>query len=90
MMSLARASTAVTQRELGYRLEMMEQGLGKAVNIVLGTQAVRDVQLAVRKLLQSPDGPDDHFCWTDLIAIEAISVATELGLYSAGHRHRWL
>jgi DNA-binding LacI/PurR family transcriptional regulator len=80
MMSLAKASTVVTQRELGYRLEMMEQGLGKAVNIIRGTQTVRDVQVAVRKLLESPDRPDALFCWTDLIAIEAISVATELGL----------
>jgi LacI family transcriptional regulator len=80
MMSLAKASTVVTQRELGYRLEMMEQGLGAAINIVRGTQVLRDVQVAVRKLLESPDRPDALFCWTDLIAIEAISVATELGL----------
>jgi LacI family transcriptional regulator len=80
MMSLTKASTVVTQRELGYRLEMMEQGLGTAINIVRGTQVLRDVQVAVRKLLESPQRPDALFCWTDLIAIEAISVATELGL----------
>jgi LacI family transcriptional regulator len=58
----------------------MEQGLGTAINIVRGTQVLRDVQVAVRKLLESPQRPDALFCWTDLIAIEAISVATELGL----------
>ncbi|WP_108395847.1 LacI family DNA-binding transcriptional regulator [Devosia submarina] len=80
MMSLAKASTVITQRELGYRLEMMEQGLGTAINIIRCSQVLRDVQVAVRKLLESPHRPDALFCWTDLIAIEAISVATELGL----------
>lgn len=80
MISLARASTVVSERELGYRLEMMDQGLGKAINVVRSTQVPRDVQVAVRKLLEGPDRPDALFCWTDLIAIEAISVATELGL----------
>jgi DNA-binding LacI/PurR family transcriptional regulator len=84
MMSLARASTVVTQRELGYRLEMMEQGLGTAINIIGGTQVLRDVQVAVRKLLEGPNRPDALFCWTDLIAIEAISVATQLGLSIPG------
>lgn len=80
MMSLAKASTVIGQREIGYRLEMMEQGLGTAINIIRSSQVLRDVQVAVRKLLESPDRPDALFCWTDLIAIEAISVATELGL----------
>ncbi len=80
MVSLSRASTVVTERELGYRLEMMELGLDSAIHITRTTQVVRDVQVSVRKLLEGPDRPEAIFCWTDLIAIEAISVATEMGL----------
>ena len=80
MLSLTRASNIIEQRETGYRLEMMDQGLGTAISIVRGTQIMRDVQITVRKLLEGPQRPDALFCWTDLIAIEAISVATELGL----------
>jgi LacI family transcriptional regulator len=81
MLSLAApVSTVINQRELGYRLEMTEQGLGSSINIVRAPQVLRDVQLTVRRLLESRDRPDAIFCWTDLMAFEAISVATELGL----------
>ncbi|KFL32405.1 transcriptional regulator, LacI family protein [Devosia riboflavina] len=81
MLSLAApVSTVINQRELGYRLEMTEQGLGAAINIVRAPQVLRDVQLTVRRLLESRDRPDAIFCWTDLMAFEAISVATELEL----------
>ncbi|SFV31654.1 LacI family transcriptional regulator [Devosia crocina] len=81
MLSLsAPVSTVINQRELGYRLEMTEQGLGGAINILRAPQVLRDVQLTIRKLLESKDKPDAIFCWTDLMAFEAISVATELGL----------
>lgn len=73
-------STIIRQRELGYRVEMMDQGLGKAIQITRASQVMRDVQAAVRKILEGPDRPDALFCWTDLIALEAISVANELGL----------
>lgn len=73
-------STIIRQRELGYRVEMMDQGLGKAIHITRASQVMRDVQAAVRKILESPERPDALFCWTDLIALEAISVANELGL----------
>lgn len=73
-------STVIQQREIGYRMEMVDQGCGEAINIVRTSQVVRDVQLAVRRLLESAEKPDAIFCWTDLIAFEAISVATEMGL----------
>lgn len=73
-------STVVRQRELGYRMEMMEQGLGDAINVVRTSQVARDVQLSVKRLIEGPDRPDAIFCWTDLIAFEAISAVTELGL----------
>ncbi|QQR39475.1 LacI family DNA-binding transcriptional regulator [Devosia rhizoryzae] len=77
-------STIIRQRELGYRIEMMEQGLGTAIQITRSSQTLRDVQSAIRKILESPDRPDALFCWTDLIAIEAISVATDMGLSIPG------
>jgi DNA-binding LacI/PurR family transcriptional regulator len=77
---LQQPSTVVRERELGYRLEMMEQGLGADINVVRATQVARDVQLSVKRLLESADRPDAIFCWTDLMAFEAISVVTEMGL----------
>ena len=76
----APVSTVINQRELGYRLEMTEQGLGGSINIVRAPQVLREVQLILRRLLEGKDRPDAIFCWTDLMAFEAISVAVELGL----------
>lgn len=73
-------STILAQRELGYRRAMIEAGLSKNINVVRASQSLRDVQLAARRLLQGPHRPDAIFCWTDFIALEVISVATELGL----------
>jgi len=81
MLSLSSGtSTILSQRELGYRRAMIEAGLGKAINIVQIPQTLREVQLAARRLLEGPRRPDAIFCWTDFIALEVISVATELGL----------
>ncbi len=80
MMSLISTSTIITQRELGYRREMVEQGLGAHVNVIRTRQTPREVQVAARRLLEGPDRPEAIFCWTDFIALEVISVATELGL----------
>lgn len=73
-------STILIQRELGYRRGMMEAGLGKHINITSSSQILREVQLSARRLLTGPQRPDAIFCWTDLIALEVISVAKELGL----------
>jgi LacI family transcriptional regulator len=43
-------------------------------------QTPREIQAATRKLLQGPVIPEALFCWTDFIALEVISVATEMGL----------
>src|SRR5690606_35747868 len=37
-----------------------------------------------RRLLEAKDRPQALFCWTDLMAFEAISVATDLGLSIPG------
>lgn len=73
-------STILLQRELGYRNGMIEAGLEPAINVLRTPQTLREVQIATRRLLQSPTPPDAIFCWTDFIALEVISVATELGL----------
>ncbi|WEJ31668.1 LacI family DNA-binding transcriptional regulator [Devosia sp. SD17-2] len=81
MLSLEQpASSVIQQREIGYRMEMVERGLGEQINIVRAPQMLRDVQVVLRRLLNGPDRPEAIFCWTDLMAFEAISVATELGL----------
>jgi LacI family transcriptional regulator len=81
MLSLSSGtSTILSQRELGYRRAMIEAGLSKSINVVQISQSLREVQLAARRLLESPRRPDAIFCWTDFIALEVISVATELGL----------
>lgn len=73
-------STIISEREMGYRRGMMEAGLGKNISIVPCSQVMRDVQLATRRMLLGPNRADAIFCWTDFIALEVISVATELGL----------
>ncbi len=81
MLSLdSTTSTILVQREMGYRRGMIEAGLSRKIQIVQAPQTLREVQLATRKLLKSPQRPDAIFCWTDLIALEVISVATEMGL----------
>ena len=59
---------------------MMEQELGLYINVVRARQTMREVQIAAKKLLEAPDRPEAIFCWTDFIALEVISVATEMGL----------
>lgn len=73
-------STVIQHREVGYRMEMIDQGCGEAINVVRSTQVTRDVQLAIRRLFETADRPEAIFCWTDLMAFEAISVVNEMGL----------
>ena len=81
MLSLAsHTSTIIEERELGYRREMIEQDLGSFINVLRAGQTPREIQAATRKLLQGPVIPEALFCWTDFIALEVISVATEMGL----------
>lgn len=77
---LQQPSTVVRQREVGYRMEMMEQGCGVNINVVRASQVTRDVQISVRRMIESEERPEAIFCWTDLMAFEAISVVTEMGL----------
>lgn len=80
MLSLTSTSSIVVEREVGYRRAMIELGLGTHTQVVRAGQTMREVQVAVRKILEGPEKPDALFCWTDFVALEVISVATELGL----------
>lgn len=81
MLSLnSSTSTIIAHREMGYRREMIEQGLSGQINVQRNGQTLRDVQVAARRLLESRDRPEAIFCWTDFIALEVISVAVEMGL----------
>ena len=81
MLSLNSAtSTIIAERENGYRQAMGEHGLGEHIRVLRVGQTLREVQTATRRLLEGPNKPDALFCWTDFIALEVISVATELGL----------
>jgi LacI family transcriptional regulator len=48
------------------------------LGISQSTTHIEEALAAARKLLQSPARPEARVCWTDFIALEVISVATEL------------
>jgi len=72
------------QREIGYRAAMKEAGLSAFINVVPADQTPRETQTAVRHLLESRQRPEALFCWTDFVALEALSVARDLGLNVPG------
>lgn len=81
MLSLSSSSsTIVHEREVGYRQAMQVHGLEQHVSITRTGRTVREIGLSVARLLRSPNRPDALFCWSDLVAIEVISIATEMGL----------
>ena len=69
-----------SQREIGYRSAMKAAGLAEHVNVVRAELTSREVQIAAKHLLQGHERPEAIFCWTDFIALEVISVASELRL----------
>jgi DNA-binding LacI/PurR family transcriptional regulator len=69
-----------TKRETGYRRAMQRAGLDKHITIVRAGQTPRDMQNAARHLLQGRNRPDAIFCWTDVAALEVLSMAKELGV----------
>ncbi len=70
----------VAYRETGYKAAMRDLGLSRQIQVVVSPQTTRDIQVAARHLLQSRHRPEAVFCWTDFVALEVLSVATELGL----------
>jgi DNA-binding LacI/PurR family transcriptional regulator len=87
MLSLAVVPNAVVvsfEREQGYRQAMAACGLGKYINILSADQTVREIQTVIRNLLRSRQRPEALFCWTDMVALQALSVARELGLSVPG------
>lgn len=75
------SDTMVTMhREIGYRAAMNDAGLSRNIQVVRAGQTSREAQSAVRHMLEARQRPDAIFCWTDFIALEALSVAREMQL----------
>ncbi|WP_309082997.1 LacI family DNA-binding transcriptional regulator [Chelativorans sp.] len=73
-------ATVNGRRETGYRRAMAGLGLKQHINVVRAAQTLREIQTTARHMLEGPNRPEALFCWTDFVALEVISVATELGL----------
>ena len=73
-----------TQREVGFRRAMQEEGLSRYLQVVPAPQTSRELQGIARHLLQSRNRPEAIFCWTDFVALEVLSVARELNLSVPG------
>ncbi len=73
-----------TQREIGFRKAMQQEGLSRYLQVVPAPQTSRELQGITRHLLQSRNRPEAIFCWTDFVALEVLSVARELGLSVPG------
>ncbi len=76
----AEDAVVTVQREHGYAAAMTEAGQERYINIIRSEQTPREVQAVVRQMLTQRKRPDAIFCWTDFIAFEALSVASELNL----------
>jgi LacI family transcriptional regulator len=83
-MSDTGGAMVTTHREIGFRAAMKAAGLARHAHVASAPQTSREVQSAVRHLLQSRTPPEAIFCWTDFIALEVLSVARELGLSVPG------
>lgn len=74
------ATSHLIEREAGYRAAMNDAGLSKHINVIHANQTLRETQIVARRILESRNRPEALFCWTDIIALEVIGVATEMGL----------
>jgi LacI family transcriptional regulator len=73
-------SVIIHRREVGYSQAMSAGGLGANINVVRCPRSPREVLVALHHLLESRNRPEALFCWTDSIALQAISAARDLGL----------
>lgn len=80
LMAPANYDVVTVPREQGYRQAMQANGLGQHINIVPTPQTARETQTILRHLLQSRHPPEALFCWTDMVALHALSVARDVGL----------
>lgn len=69
-----------SKREIGYKAAMQKAGLGKHISITMAGNTPRDMQNMARQILEGRNRPDAIFCWTDVLALEVLSVARELGI----------
>ena len=73
-------STIVAQRELGYRTQMLACGLAEHISIVRIGGAKAQIVSGATRLLDAPARPSGLFCWSDFVAVEVLSVASEMRL----------
>ena len=70
--------SVIERREAGYEEAMRAAGLGRHIEIARAPQSLRDIQVVSQSLIQKK--VEAIFCWTDYVALEAMSVAGTLGL----------
>jgi len=71
---------AVTaHREIGYRCAMERHGLDRWIEVRRAENSPFAGQV-IRPLLERASRPEALFCWTDACALEAISVAAQMGV----------
>lgn len=73
-------STIVAQRELGYSKEMLKWGLAEHIDVVRVGSTKAEIASGTRRLLEAPTRPSAVFCWSDFVAVEVLSIASEMGL----------
>lgn len=73
-------ATIVAERELGYRREMLKCGLAEHINVVRVGSSKAQIASGARRLLDAPARPSALFCWSDFVAVEVLSTASEMGL----------
>lgn len=76
----APGAMVTTKRESGYRAAMQRAGLGRHISATMAGNTPRDMQNVARQVLRARNRPDAIFCWTDVLALEVLSVARELGI----------
>ncbi|OAM83681.1 LacI family DNA-binding transcriptional regulator [Devosia elaeis] len=70
--------SVIERREAGYEEAMRAAGLGRHIEIARAPQSLRDIQVVTQSLIEKR--VEAIFCWTDYVALEAMSVAGSLGL----------
>jgi len=80
LMVTSKYEVVTVPREQGYRQAMKAAGMSQHINVVPAPQSSREVQTIIRHLLESRHRPDALFCWTDMVALHALSIARELGI----------
>lgn len=84
-----KSRSVMHQREIGYRLAMIEAGLGDHVqSIYVPDRSPGDRpgqhEGDIRRALAAPDRPTALFCWSDLDGVDVVIAARAMGLAVPG------